>query len=195
MTDPTNSNPDDLPFQLASESTPLPTPSTPPPSSPSRSFSPFVYIIGGLLLGICVCAGLLITMLGASFSRSLADQKPIEQLLDRYMRHMDRKEVDEACALFSDYAQQEFPKSEIQAFVNGSNYAVFEGYQRLTVTHWEVKAQAGQGLPAGTIVITRGTVFYEGGIEGSFEATSQENEGQWQLLGFFVTVPPSKFDQ
>jgi hypothetical protein len=109
---------------------------------------------------------------------------------------MVAKDFESSYALFSPRMKRQIPIAKIQAMIEGNNYVLFEGYKSLSVEQLNINAVANTNpdLPQGTVAKVTGKIIYEGGIEGSFNATLEKVDGKWKLDGMYITVPPNKFN-
>ena len=79
--------------------------------------------------------------------------------------------------------------------IQGNNFVLFEGYQNLSISSLNINAKvdANQDVPQGIVSNVNGAISYEGGITGTFNAILEKVNGEWQIDGINVTVPPNKF--
>ena len=80
---------------------------------------------------------------------------------------------------------------QLQAMSRGPNYVRFDGYRALATEGYQVQRTQYCVLSSHTIAL-QGTVSYDDGSLGKFNATLTNDEGEWELLAVNVTVAPSK---
>jgi hypothetical protein len=168
--------------------------STPQPPQPQKSNKNIWIIVGVALVVLCLCSITCIALFGSSIYKVYTEKAPVETVLNDYMRYMSVKDAQSAYALFSPRAQRQFPISKLQELLEGNNYLLFEGYQRLSVSNINISAVANinPDVPQGTVAKVTGVIEFEGGIQGSFDGTLEKVDGKWMIDGIYVTVPPNK---
>jgi hypothetical protein len=142
-----------------------------------------------------MCSFLCIALIATGVGKILVEQAPVELILDTFMKDMEAKDVESAYTLFSPRSQRQTPITEVEKLIEGNNYAIFEGYQSLTVQNLNLTAAANTNpdMPQGTVANVTGTVSYEGGFTGTFNAVLEKVDGEWKLFNINITVPPDKF--
>lgn len=154
-----------------------------------------LFIILGVLAGFVVACGLGVVLLfGSVFLTVKNTSSDVEPVLEQFMQTMEQRDADAAYALFSQRAQRQIGIENVEALLTEVNYPLFEGYQSLTITNVNVSTRAttNQNEPQGVVATVSGKVQYQCGIEGSFEATLEQNNDEWWIHLFNVTVPPEK---
>lgn len=151
-------------------------------------------IVGAVILVPCVCCGGIGIFVGRGIYIAATEREDVQGVVDLYMQNMRNKAVEQAYALFSSRARRQVPTNQLQQAVDGPSYAMFADYERATVTFISVStsAHSDQNQPQGTVANVSGTVSYAGGVQGTFRATLEREEGQWRLHNINVTVPPAK---
>jgi hypothetical protein len=155
-----------------------------------------LWVVLGIATGLaCICSFLCIALIATGVGKILVEQAPVELILDTFMKDMEAKDVESAYTLFSPRSQRQTPITEVEKLIEGNNYAIFEGYQSLTVQNLNLTAAANTNpdMPQGTVANVTGTVSYEGGFTGTFNAVLEKVDGQWKLFNINITVPPDKF--
>lgn len=185
-----------------------PTPATPEPEPPHVTFQPrvhklprrrsktWLWIVLGILgvgllcVGVVVCVSTL--ALGARSVES--EREPVTAVLDAYMEAMAAQDAERAYALFSPRAQRQIPLADIEELLDGNNYMIFEGYQRLSLQSFNISTAVNTDpdVPQGLVAKVNGTITYAGQITGSFNGVLEKVDDQWMLDGIHVTVPPDK---
>jgi hypothetical protein len=147
--------------------------------------------VGVICIGSIICASIII--LGAT--KINAEKAPVESVLNSFMTYMVVEDVDSAYELFSPRAQRQIPISEIEEMLEGNNYILYEGYESLTVQNLNVSvvSNTNENLPQGTVAKVTGTINYEDDIQGTFTGVLEKVNGNWEIDGFHITVPPDKF--
>jgi hypothetical protein len=148
------------------------------PKKPRRKL--LIIIIGGLL--VCLCA-----WYADLFSTGVVQQDNWLAVTDAFMRAMANQDPNKAYALFSAEFQSEIPDSELEGFLSGPSFALFDGYLEMEMSAWEISSTR-----EGKVAEINATVTYEGGYSGSFDAVLVQERDEWKLISFNVTVPPDK---
>jgi hypothetical protein len=153
------------------------------------------WVIVGIVLGVLLlCSIVCVAVFGTGMYKIYKEKAPVESVLDTYMQHMEDKDAESAYALFSPRAQRQVPVSDVQEMLEGNNYILFEGYRSLSVSNLNISAalNTNPDLPQGTVVIVTGVIQFEGGIQGSFNGTLEQVDGNWMIDAMYITVPPDK---
>jgi hypothetical protein len=151
-------------------------------------------IVGLLLLIVCLCVGGCLALGGVGAMTAIQEREPITQVLDQFMQAMAAEDTEQAFALFSSRAQRQMGKDNLDKLLEGNNYALFEGYLRLEIGNLNLSkgVNTNPDVPQGTVAKVNGTVHYEGGFTGSFDAILEKEEGVWRLDAININVPPDK---
>lgn len=123
------------------------------------------------------------------------EKAPIEIVLDSYMKHMVAKETNSAYALFSPRSQRQISLENVEQLLEGNKYAIFEGYQRLSVGNIQIRSISSGTDPnaaQGTVALVVGNIFYAGGVQGVFSGILEKVNDKWQIYSINVQVPESK---
>jgi hypothetical protein len=154
-------------------------------------------IVGALVAGLFLCVVLCVVVMGTGAVKALFERDDVEQAIDEWMRAMVRKDTDAAYTLLSTRAQRTASRSKLDDLAQGNNFAVFDGYKCVQVTTLNIGAafQTNPDLPQGTVARVNGTITYEGGYTGRFEAVLEQENGEWRLFGINLTVPPDKMGE
>jgi hypothetical protein len=173
---------------------------TPVQPAPAKKSYRWVIILMVTILGLtCLCAGVAGLLVIKNISQMPADMRPVESLVDQFMVAGTHQDSKAAFSLFSTRGQQRMPLSQIERLFQNDNRALFTGYQGLTTTSYtnqsspDADQDSDLGLPGGTFAVLRGTLHYEGGITGSFDAVLEQVGSDWKLYQMDIGVPPSKF--
>ncbi len=156
----------------------------------------YLWIIGIVvaIVGFCVCSIICVAGAVLGIEKAFVEQALVESVLDYYMKCMEAKDVESAFALFSPRAQRQFPVSKLQELIEGNNYVIFEGYQKLSVQSLNISAAVNTNpdLPQGTVAKVTGIISYEDNFQGTFNGTLENVDGNWRIDGMSVIVPPNK---
>ena len=177
----------------ASTEQPLPTPARP---ATGRLKIPLL-VCGGVLILMCICVGLGTLVFGLGlFGASNAKMEDAVQVVDNYMKAMEIQDSPLAYEFFSKRAQRQFPRSNLESLLHGANFVLFDGYQTIKVTSWKVGPQVNTNpdVPQGTVAQLAGSITYEGGFTGQFQAVLELENNEWKLDGINVTVSPNKME-
>jgi hypothetical protein len=166
----------------------------PPLSIPAKESNKRIIIIG-TLVGLCVCLSVCGIIFGTQIAKAIKEKPEVESVIDQHMRAMADRDVNAAYELFSTRSKKNFPISKLESFLEGNNFVLYKGYQRVSITTISLLATANtnQDLPQGTVAKAAGTVSYAGGFTGQFSAILEQENGEWRIYNFNVTVPPDKF--
>lgn len=164
---------------------------------PKKSNRTLLFIIGGVLLLICICAVLCVAAGGTGFAKVFQEREPVQAVISEFMQAMEEKNTDNAYALFSSRAQRQLDISEIEKMIEGNNFVLFEGYQSVEVLNINLTQafNTDQDLPQGTVAKVDGTISYNDGFIGQFNAVLEKEGDVWRLHTINITVPPDKFSQ
>jgi hypothetical protein len=159
-----------------------------------------IIIVGIVLVILCVCtiAGIsLLSVIGKTAVGFSDNQADVQEVIDNFMKLMTDKNVDKAFDLFSSRAQKKMSISDLEKLIDGSNFALLEGYERLEITTFNLRKaiNSNPDLPQGTVAEVQGVVYYEGGLTGNIEAVLEKENDKWRLHFINITVPPEKFEQ
>lgn len=153
-------------------------------------------ILLGIGIGILACVIIGITAFIIAQVNIRKEIKPIESVLDSYMKYLATKDAKSAYALICPRAQKRTSLSELQNVLDGNIYANYhEKYQGLSVGSIEVRATtAGTDpyAPQGTVANVSGNISYEDGKQGGFNAILEKNNGKWQIFYVNISMPTTK---
>lgn len=146
-----------------------------------------VSIVLALLLGGCSAWSSTSSTTGSELEGEVVN------IVDAYMRAMADKNAAQAYALLSSRAKAIYSLSDIENLVQGSNYGSYDGYQSLDVENVVAtkRLSTNPSVPGSTVQAS-GKVIYAGGMQGTFEAGLEQDNGQWRLSKIWVVVPPEK---
>jgi len=132
--------------------------------------------------------------IGRSILSISTEQAAITPVIDRFMQAMTQRDANAAYHLFSSRAQRQMPIADLTKLVDGPNYALFDGYQSITIdsTNLTSAINTNPDEPQGTVASVNGKVTYLGGVTGTFRATLEKEVDDWRLFFINVTVPPEK---
>lgn len=76
----------------------------------------------------------------------------------------------------------------------GNNYALFEGYQSVTIQNINITTgvNTNPDVPQGLVAKVDGIVTYSGGFTGSFNAVLEREGDHWALDAININIPPNK---
>jgi hypothetical protein len=143
-------------------------------------------------VAVCVCLSLvaLLFVAAGAFTTSADNQDDWLALSDAYMQAMAAKDVGTAYQLFSQEARREMGQSEFTGPLEGPLFALFDGYEDLDIGSWQINYY----FPEGKTVELTGYISYRENVEGSYEAILVEEDGQWKIHWFYVSVAPEKIN-
>ncbi len=175
-----------------------PQPSADTPTAfPIRRARRKVVITLGILLGLlCLCLTLCAVTLGLGSAQATRERASVERVIDAFMRAMADKDVEKAYGLCSTRFRNEKTLADLEAVLQGNNFVVFSGYQGLRIDSTSAMASVnvltGGGFQS-TVMSVRGTVTYDDGYTGTFEALVDREADAWRVSRINVVVPPDKF--
>ena len=169
--------------------------STAPPQKSRR-----LLVIGGCisLAALCLCASVIcVSVFGSTLYQAIIEKDNIVVVVDKFMMAMVNKNPDQAYALFSTRVQRQFPVSRLEDMVDGSNYSLFDGYVKAEVVNVNITRgfNTNPDAPQGLVAKVDGTVTYEGGYTGSFQAVLEQENDEWALFSINVIIPPDKLEE
>ncbi len=165
------------------------------PSQPKKSRSILLGIIfASSVVGVCLCLITCLAPFVISAVKTASEKAPVESVLNAYMEYMAVKDVNSAFALFSPHMQEQTPAEYMQNLVADHNYAMFSGFQNLTVDSLKLGSETSSDptKPQGTIAMVSGTISYSDGFTGQYVAILEKIAGTWKLYSVTVTVPQNK---
>jgi hypothetical protein len=172
-------------------------PLTRAPGKPSKWSGKWPLFVGGAaVLGLMLCVGLCIATLGSNFLTVVTQKGNVAAVLDEFMKAMANKNAEHAYSLFSSRAKQQVPSSEIESWLEGANFVLFDGYDTLQVRTLNINLvhNTDPSKPQGTVAQVSGSINYAGGYEGSFQAILEKEGDGWMLDHIQVNAPAEKFD-
>lgn len=142
-----------------------------------------------LVIGLTSCGGLI----GSTSLEATEAQTEATALVGVYMRSMADRNPAQAYALLSSRAQAVYSLADLEQLLQGASYGLFEGYESLEVGSVAVtrRFSTNPAVP-NTMAQVKGTIFYQGGVQGTFEANMELEDGQWRLSKVWIVVPPDK---
>lgn len=115
--------------------------------------------------------------------------KDATKVVERFMQLMAAKRTVTAESLFDGAAGDLHER--LQSLGSGPNYALFDGYRALTTEGYGTHRTQGCIMNSQTITL-RGSVAYDDGSSGTFNAVLSHDSGEWEILDINVIVPPAK---
>ena len=149
-----------------------------------------------MLVSVCVCLCACLAALFA-YGNYLNTERPrVGRVIDTLMEAMAAEDPAAAYALFSPRARNTVILEDLEAMLTGNNYVLFENYRATTIEQFAVTLDANSSpdMPQGTVAVVRGRVIYSDNYTDQYEATLENSDGEWLLVGINVNVPPDKFD-
>jgi hypothetical protein len=163
--------------------------------TPKKSKKTLWIVLAAALLLACLCCVIVVGVLIATgIGQSYIERPGVTSTLTTFMKDMAARNVEGAFAVFSPRAQRQMAKEDLKAMVNGSKYALFEGFQSLTIEDLTISAvaNANPDVAQGTVAEVTGKVTYSDGYTGEYTATLEKVDGTWKLHIFDVTVSPGQ---
>lgn len=118
----------------------------------------------------------------------------IESVVGEYMRAMELGDAPRAYEQFSSRAQRQVTLEDVNKLLQGNAIVLFDGYQsaRIDTIRVSTLVSTNPDLAQGIVAQVSGTIVYEDGIQGTFDAVLERTGGQWRLHNIRVTTPPEK---
>jgi hypothetical protein len=153
-----------------------------------------IWILGGIGLGVLFCLVVCGLIFGAAVVKAMVEKPKAEKVLAEFMQAMSEDDGDQAYALFSAYSKKGTSLADIEKMLSGKNFVLFEGYQSLKITNFNMRAgfSTNPDMPQGNYAVATGTISYDGGFTGNFNATLEPDGKLWRIFGIYVTVPVDK---
>ncbi|NJL92243.1 MAG: hypothetical protein HC915_00230 [Anaerolineae bacterium] len=151
-----------------------------------------------ILVALVLIPAMVFVMAGGAssinFFQSLTERGEVEQVVHRFMQHMEAQDAEEAYTLYSERSRFHTSLLDLQDLLVRRNYVLFDAYERVDITDLRIGQVVNQqpGLPLGTVATAHGTITYADGYEGSFRATLEKVNGDWRLFDIDISVPPGK---
>jgi hypothetical protein len=181
------------PFQPEQASPPL-TEVEPASMTPRKRQNKQILIAGVLVAGLFLCVMLCVVVGGIGMIKASLERDDVERVVDEFMHAMAKGDTDAAYALFSTRAKRTVSRSKLDKLLQGTNFALFDGYTSAQIAKINLSRafQTNPDLPQGTVAEVNGTITYEGGYIGRFEAVLEQEHKEWRLFVINVTIPPDK---
>ena len=162
-----------------------------------KSSRKVLIIIGTLLVTLCsisVCVGI-VGLAGSGVFKVMTEQPKVESVIDEYLRAMADQDASKAYTLFSIRAKRNVSLADIEKFLEGNNYTVFENYQNLAVTNFSIglNSDSDPDMPQGVVAQVDGMISYADGFTGDFSAVLEQEGEEWRLFSINVNAPADKF--
>lgn len=118
----------------------------------------------------------------------------IESVVDKYMRAMELGDATQAYVLFCSRARRQMTLEDVNKQLQGNAIVVFVDYRSAHIDTISVSTlvSTNPDLPQGIVARVGGTISYEDGIQGTFDAVLERSDDQWWLHNIRVTTPPEK---
>jgi hypothetical protein len=124
---------------------------------------------------------------GFGLYQAVTQRDDVAQVLDACLRDIDANRTDEAFARFSSRAveHQLVTREQVERL---AGTRPFEDYQSLSVTgiHVSKTFNTDPKTPQGTVARASGSVAYQGGDSGVFQATLEKEGDQWRIFSINV---------
>jgi hypothetical protein len=173
--------------------TPLPAPAK------KSNRNVFIILVGALLVSLC-CIGAIVGvagLIGTGVFKVITEKPKVEFVIDEYMRAMADQDAKNAYTLFSTRAHRNISLADIEKFVSGNNYRVFEGYESIAMADFNLTLTSDPDptMPQGLVAEVSGMISYADGFTGDFSAVLEKEGDEWRLYGINVNAPADKFSQ
>jgi hypothetical protein len=164
--------------------------------SPSKKSHNYLFIVGALIIGLCLCTGICGITFGTGIFKTITERPKVEMVIDEFIRAMADKDTVKAYALFSTRSRRNISLADIKKMLEGNNYEVFDGYRSVTVKNlnFRIGFNSNHDKLQGTVVDATGIINYDDGLTGTFNAVLEQEGGIWRLFSFNITVSPGKFN-
>jgi hypothetical protein len=149
------------------------------------------WLLSLAILVLCCCPGLC-----ANLYAKIETERPlVENAIDQFMQARAEEDGTKAYRLLSTRSKRTTALADIEELLQGNNYVLFEGYRSTSITDisLNLNTNTDPNEPQGTVAEVAGTIAYEGGFTGSFNAVLEKEGEVWRLFTIYITVPPDKF--
>lgn len=154
-------------------------------------------IIGALLFSVCcisACAGIA-GLVGMGAVKVITEMPRVENVIDEYLCAMDGQDASKAYALLSNRTKRNVLLADIEDFLEGNNYKVFEGYREIALTNFTLSltSDSNPDMPQGLVAVVDGMISYADGFTGDFTAVLEQEGEEWRLFSINVNAQADKF--
>jgi len=126
------------PAGISPPTVPAPSPSITPAKRTPRKLT---LILGALAAGLCLCL-VCGAVASATIRQKALNEKPkVEKFIDGFMAAMANHHSRVPMPLFSTRSKRNTPVSDLEKMSQGNNYALFDGYQNVTITRLTLGAR------------------------------------------------------
>ena len=155
-------------------------PADQPPVKRGRSL--LWILVGGTLGLLCMCSGLCLLPVGFGLYQAVGQREAIGQAIDQCLRDVKEGNLEGALERFSSRARKRELATEEQLEELREDPA-FVGYASLSPEKVGVtiSAYADETKAQGVVATASGSVIYQDGGAGTFEATLEKEDGAWKI--------------
>jgi hypothetical protein len=114
--------------------------------------------------------------------------------IDAFMQAMVKKDAEQAYSHFSTAGQRQYSLADIRKMMEGSNYALFDGYSGADMLSFDYTSEPSSGGSSEYVDLEYET-NYAGGHTGTLRAGMLREQGAWRLSYVDITVPPPKVEE
>jgi hypothetical protein len=168
---------------------PSPNPfSAPESAAPPPRRSATAWLIGiGCLASLCLCGGPCVLLTGFGVYQAVSQRDDVQKVLDDTLQAIADNDPDAALEHSSKRAIEHelITREQFEKLAGGPE---FKEYQSATITDIKVSASynSNAAMPQGAVVNVSGTIDYNDGGKGGFEATFEKEGGEWKLYSLRV---------
>lgn len=143
-----------------------------------------------------ICTGLSFWGYQQAVAYVESEKPSVQRSVNAFMVHMNSQDPAEAYTVFSPRSRRLTPLTTFEEMLENS-YVLFDGYESVTITDLRIsqKYDSNDNNPQGTVGYAMGTILYENGTEGSFEAILEKEGIHWLIYSINVGMPQSKVSQ
>jgi hypothetical protein len=145
-----------------------------------------------LWIGLVFLLGL--GIYGARRLEAEYQKRKAETVVERVVRSLSFRRVNEAFWLFSTRSREAVSRDDLQAMINDpEQFHTFSYYQPFSSrsTSWELFVRQEGEVPV-RMMILKGSLGYQDGTTGGYEAELELEPGGWRLNHINVKPPPLK---
>ena len=172
-----------LPTVMMEEETKVPV--IPPKKHWSKLTKLFFLLLALSLSGIFCC----IAVAGTAWKEGAPSIQEAHAVFDQFMKAMAAKDVDSALQFFVE--PTETLQRQLQKQIQSTDASLYVGYLSSNPTSWHLNTNLQNDEAQAQI---SGTIRYQSGASGIFEAILRKKNGSWKIVRFAVYASPQQIE-
>jgi hypothetical protein len=161
------------------------------PTLQRKKWRPSILVI--VLVSLCCVALIGFTIYSVNLIKpeDAADQAVIQKLVDQFLTFLAAKDTQDAYDLFSTQAKINTPKGKLDDLISQNYSVLFFGYQRNVINSIDISSGLDLSSKAvdNRVAHISGTIYYEGGATGKYEAYFNRENNSWRIYTINFTIP------